>query len=143
MPLRQIEHNSSEYQAMVALRMKVLREPLGLSFKPEDLEKEKDDLLLCAFDDGSILACCILSKIDEETCQLRQMAVIPSMQKNRLGSSLLDFAEKIAYDNGFRKIMMHARKTAIGFYQKQGYEIHGEEFEEVTIPHYEMQKQIV
>jgi ribosomal protein S18 acetylase RimI-like enzyme len=71
------------------------------------------------------------------------MAVSPSMQKNGLGRSLLDFAEKVAYDSGFRKMVMHARKTAIGFYQKQGYEIKGEEFEEVTIPHFEMQKQLI
>jgi predicted GNAT family N-acyltransferase len=35
---------------------------------------------------------------------------------------------------------MHARKSAVGFYEKLGYEIEGDEFEEVTIPHYEMQK---
>jgi predicted GNAT family N-acyltransferase len=90
-----------------------------------------------------MVGCCILTKINDETCQLRQMAVIPAMQKNGLGSSLLDFAEKIGYDRGFRKMIMHARKTALGFYQKQGYEIVGEEFEEVTIPHFEMQKRLI
>ena len=143
MSLRLIEHNSAEYEAMIALRMKILREPLGLSFTPDDLQKEKDDILLCAFEDDVIVACCILTKVNNNTCQLRQMAVMPSVQKNGLGRSLLDFAEKIAYDAGFRKIIMHARKSAVGFYQKQGYEIVGGEFEEVTIPHYEMQKSLI
>ena len=143
MPMKLIEHNSAEYQTMVSLRMKILREPLGLTFTREDLEKEKNDILLCAYDDDTMVGCCILTKINDETCQLRQMAVIPAMQKNGLGSSLLDFAEKIAYDRGFRKMIMHARKTALGFYQKQGYEIVGEEFEEVTIPHFEMQKRLI
>lgn len=141
--MKLIEHNSAEYQTMVSLRMKILREPLGLIFTREDLEKEKNDILLCAYDDDTMVGCCILTKINHETCQLRQMAVIPAMQKNGLGSSLLDFAEKIAYDRGFRKMIMHARKTALGFYQKQGYEIVGEEFEEVTIPHFEMQKRLI
>jgi predicted GNAT family N-acyltransferase len=35
---------------------------------------------------------------------------------------------------------MHARKSAVGFYEKLGYKIVGDEFEEVTIPHFEMQK---
>jgi predicted GNAT family N-acyltransferase len=35
---------------------------------------------------------------------------------------------------------MHARQTAVGFYQKLGYSITGEPFEEVTIPHYIMEK---
>lgn len=143
MPMKLIEHNSAEYQTMVSLRMNILREPLGLSFTKEDLEKEKNDTLLCAYDDDTMFGCCILTKINEEICQLRQMAVIPAIQKNGLGRSLLDFAEKIAYDQGFRKMIMHARKTALGFYQKQGYEIVGEEFEEVTIPHFEMQKRLI
>jgi predicted GNAT family N-acyltransferase len=143
MSLRLIEHDSAEYQSMISLRMKILREPLGLSFTLEDLQKEKDDILLCAFEDDVIVACCILTEINNKTCQLRQMAVIPPVQKNGLGRSLLDFAEKIAYDSGFRKIMMHARKSAVGFYQKQGYKIEGGEFEEVTIPHYEMQKSLI
>jgi len=138
-----IEHNSAEYQAMVSLRMKILREPLGLSFTTEDLDKEKVDILLCAYDDDIMVGCCILTKINDDTCQLRQMAVSPAMQKNGLGRSLLDFSEKVAYDSGFRNMMMHARKTAVGFYQKQGYEIEGEEFEEVTLPHFEMYKRLI
>jgi hypothetical protein len=38
--------------------------------------------------------------------------------------------------------MMHARKTAVGFYEKQGYEILGDEFLEVSVPHYEMRKKL-
>jgi predicted GNAT family N-acyltransferase len=71
------------------------------------------------------------------------MAVIPAMQKNGLGRGLLDFVEKIAYDRGFRKMIMHARKTAIGFYEKLGYVADGDEFSEVGIPHVEMRKNLI
>jgi predicted GNAT family N-acyltransferase len=37
---------------------------------------------------------------------------------------------------------MHARKSAAAFYEKLGYQIIGDAFEEVTIPHYEMQKNL-
>jgi len=52
----------------------------------------------------------------------------------------MQFAENIARDRGFQKITMHARKTAVGFYEKLGYRVCGQEFEEVTIPHYVMEK---
>jgi predicted GNAT family N-acyltransferase len=143
MALKIIEHGSNEYRSMISLRMQILRTPLGLSFTEEELEREKEDILLCAFEDDVIVACCILTKVNQTTCQLRQMAVTAQMQKNGLGKSLLDFAEKVAYDHGFRTIMMHARTTAIGFYEKLGYEIVGEEFEEVTIPHVEMKKTLI
>lgn len=127
---------------MINLRMEILRKPLGLSFTPETLEKEKEDILIGAFDDEKITACCILTKIDSTIIQLRQMAVHPKMERNGLGASILAFAENIARDAGFRILIMHARKTAVGFYEKQGYEIHGDEFLEVSIPHYEMRKKL-
>ena len=40
---------SAEYQQMVKLRDDILRKPLGLSFTPEDLEKEKDNMLIARF----------------------------------------------------------------------------------------------
>jgi predicted GNAT family N-acyltransferase len=53
------------------------------------------------------------------------------------------FAENIARDLGYRK-SVHAcpDRTAVGFYQKLGYSINGEEFMEVTIPHYVMEKSL-
>jgi predicted GNAT family N-acyltransferase len=37
---------------------------------------------------------------------------------------------------------MHARKNAIGFYEKMGYQVTSEEFLEVTIPHVVMEKKL-
>ncbi len=53
------------------------------------------------------------------------------------------FAETLAKDKGFKKLMMHARDTAIGFYEKQGYKVKGEQFYEVTIPHHVMEKFLI
>lgn len=128
---------------MVNLRMDILRKPLNLSFEPEDLEKEKDDTLLGAFEEDKIIGCCVLTKLAGEICQLRQMAIHPKMQRNGLGASLLNFAENVARDAGYKTMTMHARKTAVGFYEKLDYKIHGQEFEEVTIPHFEMRKQLL
>jgi predicted GNAT family N-acyltransferase len=54
----------------------------------------------------------------------------------------MSFAENIARDRGYRRLTMHARKSAIGFYEKNGYKISGPEFVEVTIPHFEMEKEL-
>ena len=140
MALRIIDHGSKEYQQMVNLRLEILRKPLGLSFTPEDLEKEKEDVLMGAFEDDKMLGCCLLTRMDAQTMRLRQMAVPNSMQGKGIGRALMIFAENIARDLGYRKLCMHARKTALGFYEKLGYSASGEEFIEVTIPHYIMEK---
>jgi len=125
---------------MVNLRIDILRKPLGLTFDPKELEKEKEDVLMGAFEDDRILGCCLLTKQDQHTMRLRQMAVPNSMQGKGIGRALMIFAENIARDLGYKKLCMHARKTALGFYEKLGYTTSGEEFTEVTIPHYIMEK---
>ena len=125
---------------MVNLRNEILRKPLGLSFDQEELEREKDDILMGAFEDDRLLGCCLLTRMDPVTVRLRQMAVPNNMQGKGVGRALMIFAENIARDLGYKKLCMHARKTAVGFYQKLGYSISGNEFFEVTIPHYIMEK---
>jgi len=135
-----IDHGTKEYQQMVNLRNEILRKPLGLSFDKEELDKERDDILMGAFEDDKLLGCCLLTRMDVFTVRLRQMAVPNNMQGKGVGRALMIFAENIARDLGYKKLCMHARQTAVGFYQKLGYSISGEPFEEVTIPHYIMEK---
>lgn len=143
---RIIEHGSCDYHDMVALRDEVLRKPLGLTFSTEYLQKELNDILIGGFrknEEKSFLAgCCILTPIDENTVQLRQMAVSPALQGKGIGRDIIGFAESFAISNGFGVLTMHARKEATGFYKKLGYEICGEEFTEVGIAHYEMRKNL-
>jgi N-acetylglutamate synthase-like GNAT family acetyltransferase len=140
MALKMIDHGTQEYQQMVHLRNEILRKPLGLAFDPGELEREKDDVLMGAFEDEKLLGCCLLTRVDDRTMRLRQMAVPNSMQGKGIGRALMIFCENIARDMGYKRLIMHARKTALGFYEKQGYNIYGDEFLEVTIPHYIMEK---
>jgi predicted GNAT family N-acyltransferase len=142
MALKQIDHGSKEYRQMVDLRFQILRKPLGLSFSEEDLAAETQDILLGCFEDDSLEACCILTKTDPKTVRLRQMAVSANLQGKGIGRVLMSFAENVARDHGYRRLTMHARKSALGFYEKNGYRICSEEFHEVTIPHYVMEKEL-
>jgi GNAT superfamily N-acetyltransferase len=140
MPLQIIDYGSLEHRQMVDLRFQILRKPLGLNFTKEDLEAEKNDILIGFFEDGKIKGCCILTEESENSVRLRQMAVLSEHQGIGIGRTIMNFAENIARNRGFKKLNMHARKSAIGFYEKLGYHIEGYEFEEVTIPHFEMEK---
>lgn len=142
MALKIIDHGSEEYRQMIDLRNQILRKPLGLSFTEEELAKEKNDILLGCFEDDKLEACCVLTQTDPKTVRLRQMAVSAGLQGKGIGRVLMTFAENIARDYGYRRLTMHARKTAVGFYEKSGYRICSDEFEEVTIPHYEMEKEL-
>ena len=137
-----INYGSEAYQQMVALRMEVLRKPLGLTFAESDLKKEETDILIGAFDNGKLIGCCILTPKDAGTMQLRQMAVAPIAQGQQIGTAIVTFAEKLAREKGYNLLMMHARKVAMPFYQKCGYVIRGNEFTEVGLPHFKMEKKL-
>jgi predicted GNAT family N-acyltransferase len=127
---------------MVKLRYEIMRKPLGLSFTDDELTKEKEDVLIGAFEDDEIIGCCLLTKIDSHCTRLRQMAVQKNRQGLGIGESMMQFAENIARDRGFKTMMMHARETAIGFYERYGYKTRGDEFIEVNIPHRVMEKKL-
>ena len=98
MALKIIDHGTKEYQQMIKLREDILRKPLGLIFSPEELEREKSNLLIGAFEDGDILACCMLVEEHPGLVKLRQMAVLNVLQGKGIGRALMQFAENLARD---------------------------------------------
>lgn len=142
MPIKQIDHGTNEYRQMLNLRNEILRKPLGLSFKNEELDREKEDILIGAFEEEKILGCCLLTRVNNDSVRLRQMAVQNNLQGKGIGATMLNFAENVARDAGYKTMVMHARKTAVHFYEKLGYRVTSDEFEEITIAHYMMEKKL-
>ena len=127
---------------MIQLRDDVLRKPLGIELDMSKLGNEEADFLIGCFEEEEIIGCVILSPLNETALKLRQMAVIPSLQGSGIGTEIVFWAEAFATYKGYKRIEMHARKYAIPFYEKLGYKVYGEEFTEVTIPHYSMFKEL-
>jgi len=136
-----IEFASPEYDESIALRYTVLRKPLGLSFALEQLAAEWNDTHHAAFhDSGQMLGILVLSPVDEQTVKMRQVAVAPEQQGRGVGAALVDHAEQFARAAQFSKMVLNARETAVPFYLRLGYQTVGERFEEVSIPHFKMEK---
>jgi len=70
------------------------------------------------------------------------MAVLEERQRERIGARLLSHAENWAAGGSFRLIVLHARVGAEGFYLRLGYRQEGDHFDENTIPHIAMVKQL-
>lgn len=142
MALKMIQHGSKEYEQMVALRYQMLRKPLGLVFSEEELAKEKNNILLGCFDDDVLEGCCMLVETNPSEVRLRQMAVLSGLQGKGIGRVLMIFAENVARDRRYQKIVMHSRVTSIPFFDKLGYQVKGEPFVELTIEHVIMEKEL-
>lgn len=135
-----VAHNSPEYWQEVDLRYRVLRQPLGLEFSQQELDKEADQLHVTAWADGKLAGCMVLVIVDDNTLKMRQVAVEPEMQRQGIGQSMVSYAEYYAIDNGYCRIELHAREEAVQFYLDLGYTIISDRFMEVTIPHFKMVK---
>ena len=135
-----IEHGSGEYEETVALRDEVLRKPLGLSYDPSELAGEKDSFHFALREGTELVACLVLKPLDERCIKMRQLAVRENLQCKGFGRELVNYAESFAQGRGCEEIVLHARETARGFYEKLGYDTEGDSFTEVGLPHLVMRK---
>lgn len=139
---RIIAYDSDEYHKAVALRERVLRTPLGLSTRPEDVMHDHAQIHMAAFDGPLLIACISATMIDDRKAKLRQMAVAPDYHGKGIGTLLLAFAEQHMQERGCNEITLHARASAEGFYAASGYLAEEGYFTEVGIPHIRMRKPI-
>lgn len=136
----EVRHGTDEYRQTVAMRDEILRRPLGLAFSPEELAEEKDSFHLACWQDGKLAACLVLTPLSGGRVHMRQLAVAGDLQRTGLGTQLVGYSEVFTRQHGYSQIVMHARETAVGFYERLGYTKEGDRFTEVTIPHYRMRK---
>ena len=142
--VRRIEFESQDYFQSLGLRYEVLRRPLALHFDTNDLKKEGSDIHVAAFFDSRLIGCLILSEITDNpfVYKMRQVAVSDDFQRKGVGKLMVEFCEKIAINNGMKKIELHARENAVPFYLSLEYKVLGNSFLEVNIPHYKMAKEL-
>ena len=140
--IRPIQFGTDEYKEELGLRDRVLRKPLGLSLFDENLSREANDIHIGAFDGVRLVGTLILTALSEAEVKMRQVAVEETWQGKDIGARLVAFAEDLARRKGFRKVVLNARKSVVGFYEKLEYERIGGEFIEVTLPHQKMGKKL-
>lgn len=134
--------HSPAYQSALELRQDILRTPLGMTLHKKDLLGEEHDIHIGGFHNERLLAYCIISPLDAIQCKIRQVCVSKTMQGAGIGTKLMEYAEEMAMNQGIQRVMLHARKTVVSWYESLDYEIIGDEFTEVGIPHFKMIKNL-
>jgi predicted GNAT family N-acyltransferase len=140
---RMIEFGSKEQKESIELRRKILRFPIGLDFNAEDLESENTQFHFAAFLDAKLVAVLIMVKYGQSVVKMRQVAVDDHLQGKGIGKALVLYSENWAIANQLSQIQLHARSNAVPFYKSMQYEIIGDQFLEVGIPHFKMQKMLI
>jgi len=143
MVFREIVFGTPDYRLACGLRSAVLREPLNLSFTSEELAKEEDQLHFGLFEPAdNLVACVVAVKLSPTDARIRQMAVSPGHQRRGVGKRLMNDLEAQLRSRGFTNLVLHARSSAVGFYEKLGYAVVGDAFVDVTIAHFRIVKAV-
>ncbi|WP_417384268.1 GNAT family N-acetyltransferase [Gimesia sp.] len=138
----EIPFQSAHYDQACQLRNKILRQPLGLDLREEDLSAEVDYFHFGILEGERVIACVLVVPVSAVKAKVRQMAVASEFQNQGLGKKLLINMEDYLKQRGFQLLELDARISAVGFYQKLGYEVEGDEFLSVSIPHQKMKKSL-
>jgi ribosomal protein S18 acetylase RimI-like enzyme len=137
LPGLELRLGDSADPAELALRQRVLAEPLGLSLEAVRFGFEGESLRLWAFDEGSLVGC-VLFHPQGDGGRLYQMAVEESRRGSGIGRALVERLHTELRARGVRRVWLNARAPVVGFYERLGYTVVGEPFVEVGIEHRRM-----
>lgn len=109
---------------------------------PVELEWDADDataLHAVAFNRlGMPVATGRLVQHAPQVARIGRMAVTRTLRGSGLGRELLHALMQAAAQRGDREVILHAQRSAEGFYAQQGFVPRGQPFDEAGIPHIEM-----
>lgn len=143
MKIQQIASQGPLYEACKTLRNAVLRHPLGLVLTPQELALDAERDHLVAVLDGAVVGTVSFYLETPTRLRIKQMAVDPSHQGHGIGAQLMQAVQACAHELGATALVLHARSSAISFYEKQQFVVQGAEFLEQGIAHRVMTKQRV
>ena len=101
-------------------------------------EVDKTAVHLLASLDKQPIAC--LRIIDYH--KIGRMAVLKDWRNKGVGAALLQEAVKICKAHGSKSVYLSAQTHAIGFYQRCGFKVTSEVYQDLHIPHVDMQLEL-
>ncbi len=121
------------------VRARVFIEEQGI---PKELEWDEDDATalhaVVHGADGQALATGRLLRGGPGVAKIGRVAVLAPARRTGVGRAVMQALMDAARARGDREVMLHAQRSAQSFYLGLGFQVRGEPFDEVGIPHVEM-----
>ncbi len=142
-----VENDPGDFHAALAIREVVFIEEQSV---PESFERDVEDARayhVLAWDGPHAVGTGRLVELPEPPNgeqgrwgQIGRMAVLTASRHLGVGKSILEHLENEARRSGLDGIKLHAQLPTVGFYEKSGYRLVGEEFDEAGVAHREARK---
>ncbi|KAL0238747.1 hypothetical protein PCE1_004439 [Barthelona sp. PCE] len=134
-----VEMDTENFEKIVEVRYKTLRQPLGMEYQTAYNNKDEGSIHLACVkwdpqkQEEQVIGVVSMHPLNKNEIQLFQMASL--VPKKGIGRLLWESFEKKARKMGYTTVIAHARCVALDFYIKLGFTVFGEQFTEVGIPH--------
>lgn len=114
------------YGKSLEIRNRLLRLTIGKNIYNENLEIEQDNIFFGAFDNGELIGTLSYFKEEERIAHLTAFAISNEYQRKGIGTRLVNKLIKELRELHYKEIKVDARKEAVNFYEKCGFEIYSE-----------------
>ncbi|GAW98239.1 GNAT family N-acetyltransferase [Secundilactobacillus mixtipabuli] len=141
-------HTGSEpwnHAAALYIRMNVFVLERTIAMQDEfDDNDEPDRVYVVAYtDDGQPAATGRFQTIDDTTMRPGRIATLKDYRGQHLGAKVIKALEDYGMAHGYTKSVIHSEMTAQGFYERQGYQVASEPYEEDGVPAITLTKSLV
>lgn len=126
MEIKEIDINDQIYDKTLDLRTNVISIPFG--FPPPRKEKETPDShMFVALDGDDIVGFAMITpSSDKESIRARQVSVTPARQKQGIDRLLMEKAERVAKELGYKELRLFAHTGSYPFFLKLNYAVNGD-----------------
>ena len=137
-----IAKTPQELDDAFTVRVAVFVDEQGIS-RADELDDFDASATHCiAYDDAGKSAAAGRLLLFDGYAKIGRMAVLASHRKSGIGAAVLNALEQEAASQGIPLIKLSAQLHARGFYERCGYTAHGDIYDDVGIPHIDMEKRL-
>jgi len=139
-----VPKNEIEWEHYYDLRYRILRQPWNQPRGSERNEGDATGLHFALYENEILKAIARLDINDNKSAQVRFMAVETEIQRKGYGKKVMLAIETYCKEKNISEIVLHARETAIPFYENLGYQLNEKShllFNEIQ--HFLMTKKLV
>lgn len=133
-----ISDNSKYYPDCVKIRKTVFVHEQNVPVELELDEYEDECVHVLLLLDNEPAGTVRYRIFDETTVKIERMAVLKEYRGMHFGMNLMYFVHLHAKSKGFKWAKLGAQTHAISFYEKIGYQVSSDEFDDAGIPHVNM-----
>lgn len=124
------------------IRKTVFVEEQGVPDENELDEYEQISTHVIGYENKEAIAAGRIRPLKENIGKIERIAILKPYRGQGYGKKLMLAIEEIAYENGYKELVLNAQTHAQVFYELLGFEAYGEIFSEENIEHIKMKKEL-